>query len=235
MYTEQDKCFALDLMIDGGLSHREVAVQMNCSPEIIMEWIKESGISFSAQRAQFVADAVDRIKRKHGISDESTEIIEKGVCGFFVLYTDGSCLGNPGPGGWAYLLEDPKTGEEITKSGGVRETTNNRMEMQAVIEGLASLSKPANVVVASDSKYVLNGLSKWMKGWKRNGWCLKSGEECKNKDLWKRLDALASTHKLTFQKVKGHSGHRQNEICDMLATGESQKIMEEARLCGQYR
>ncbi len=136
------------------------------------------------------------------------------------LYTDGACSGNPGPGGWAYVLRDLPTKKEKEGSGAERETTNNRMELMAVIEGLRALSRPCDVALFADSNYVLQGLSTWMAGWKRNGWRRKQGnkyEEVKNVDLWRQLDQLAAVHKITFHHVKGHSGHTENERCDVLA------------------
>ncbi|MBR4833283.1 MAG: ribonuclease HI [Thermoguttaceae bacterium] len=143
------------------------------------------------------------------------------------LFTDGACSGNPGPGGWAFVMRHLPTGKEIERSGGERETTNNRMELQAVVEGLSALKRPTSVRIVSDSAYVLNGLSSWLANWKRNGWRRreKSGwAEVKNLDLWKRLDELVSSHSVQFEKIKGHSGHPENERCDELAVEEWKKI-----------
>lgn len=140
---------------------------------------------------------------------------------YLVLYTDGACNPNPGSGGWAFMLENRQTGEETVRSGGENDTTNNRMELMAVIAGLSSLHEPTCVEIVSDSAYVRNGLSKWMHKWKRHNWYT-NGKPCKNSDLWTQLDKLSQSHKLKFTKVKGHSGHRQNEICDQLAEEESQ-------------
>lgn len=136
------------------------------------------------------------------------------------LYTDGACKGNPGPGGWAYILEDAQTGNRREGSGGERPTTNNRMELRAVIEGLSALRYRCEVELYSDSQYVLNGLKSWMAGWKRNGWRRKTSggwESVKNDDLWKRLDQLMTQHAISFHHVRGHSGHPENERCDVLA------------------
>lgn len=144
-----------------------------------------------------------------------------------VLFTDGACSGNPGPGGWAFVMRHLPTGKELERSGGEPETTNNRMELQAVVEGLSVLNRSVSVRVVSDSAYVLNGLSTWIKSWKRNGWKRKDGSkwvEVKNVDLWKLLDELASKHELDFFKIKGHSGHPENERCDELAVAEWQKL-----------
>lgn len=136
------------------------------------------------------------------------------------LYTDGACRGNPGPGGWAFVLDHPASGRRLEKAGGQPETTNNRMELLAVIEGLSVLKRSTRVEIVSDSAYVLNGLSQWMAGWKKNGWRRKEKNrlvEVKNVDLWQKLDALSQRHRLKFTKIKGHSGHPENERCDALA------------------
>lgn len=136
------------------------------------------------------------------------------------LYTDGACSGNPGPGGWAYILRDVLTKTEKEGSGGASETTNNQMEMQAVIEGLKALKRPCRVELHSDSSYVLQGLKTWMAGWKKNGWRRKSGskwEPVKNVELWQELDELIVIHDISYHHVKGHSGHPENERCDELA------------------
>ena len=133
------------------------------------------------------------------------------------LFTDGACSGNPGPGGWAFILRHPATGKEIERSGGENPTTNNRMELQAVIEGLATLNKPTNVELFSDSQYVLNGLKEWMDSWKKRGWKTADKKPVKNQDLWQTLDGLRSTHHLKFHWVRGHNEHPENERCDALA------------------
>jgi len=133
------------------------------------------------------------------------------------LYTDGACAGNPGPGGWAFILRHRPSDSERESSGGEKLTTNNRMELMAVIEGLTALKKPTSVDLFSDSQYVLNGLETWMAGWKKNGWKTKAKEPVKNKDLWERLDALKSTHEVRFHWVRGHNEHPENERCDELA------------------
>lgn len=143
------------------------------------------------------------------------------------LYTDGACSGNPGPGGWAFVLRDVKTQKELTGSGGERDSTNNRMEMQAVIQGLAALKKRCRVELYSDSSYVLQGLKSWMAGWKRNGWVRKEGgksKPVKNVELWKELDALVTKHDISYHHVKGHSGHPENERCDQMAVEAAQKV-----------
>lgn len=137
-----------------------------------------------------------------------------------ILYTDGACKGNPGPGGWAFVLQHPKSGKILERFGSECDTTNNRMELLAAIEGLKTLTKPSQVELVSDSKYVLQGLKDWMPKWKRNGWKRKERglHPVKNVDLWQELDRLKSLHELTFQYVPGHSGHPFNERCDELAS-----------------
>ncbi|PZQ46016.1 MAG: ribonuclease HI [Micavibrio aeruginosavorus] len=127
------------------------------------------------------------------------------------LFTDGACSGNPGPGGWAALLR--YNGHEKEISGGELDTTNNRMEMTAVIEGLAALKKPSTVTVYTDSQYVQRGVTEWMKGWKAKGW----PSRIKNQDLWLRIDSALQTHSVKFVWVRGHDGHIENERVDKLA------------------
>jgi len=137
-----------------------------------------------------------------------------------ILYTDGSCLGNPGPGGWAFVLQHPSSGKTREHFGGEPDTTNNRMELLAAIEGLKTLTKPSQVELVSDSKYVLQGLKDWMPKWKKNNWRRKEGNSwkpVKNVDLWQELDTLISIHELMFRYIPGHSGHSFNERCDELA------------------
>lgn len=133
------------------------------------------------------------------------------------LFTDGACSGNPGPGGWAFLLRHPRTGKSVERHGGEPATTNNRMELTAVIEGLSALTRPSTVDLYSDSQYVLKGLSEWMASWKKKGWRTASKEPVKNVDLWKRLDELIATHEVRFHWVRGHAGHPENERVDRLA------------------
>ena len=127
------------------------------------------------------------------------------------MFTDGACSGNPGPGGWAALLR--YNGHEKELSGGEKETTNNRMEMMAVIEGLAALKKPSKVTLYTDSQYVQKGVTEWMKGWKAKGW----PDRIKNQDLWKRIDSAINVHDVKFVWVRGHDGHAENERVDKLA------------------
>lgn len=131
------------------------------------------------------------------------------------MFTDGACLGNPGPGGWGVLLRCD--GIETQLQGGLAHTTNNQMEMQAAIEGLASLTEPCQVVLTTDSQYVRLGMTEWMPKWQRNGWRRADGGAVKNVELWQRLVELAEFHQVSWHWVKGHSGHRENEIVDQLA------------------
>lgn len=131
------------------------------------------------------------------------------------IYTDGACSGNPGPGGWGALLR--YEGHEKELSGGHPETTNNRMEMQAVIEALQSLKSKCIIDIYTDSKYVIQGMTEWLEGWKRKGWKTAAGKSVKNVDLWQTLELLVNQHHITWHWVKGHSGHDENERVDALA------------------
>ena len=142
------------------------------------------------------------------------------------LYTDGACSGNPGPGGWAFLLKHPDTGRTMERSGGERHTTNNRMELRAVIEGLTALKQPSAVDIYSDSQYVLKGLNEWLDGWIARGWKNASKKPVKNRELWEQLDTLRGTHRLRFHWVRGHSDHPENERCDQLAVEARERVVE---------
>ena len=131
------------------------------------------------------------------------------------IFTDGACRGNPGPGGWGALLR--YQGKEKTLHGGLKNTTNNQMELQAAIEGLAALKERCEVVLTTDSQYVRKGVTEWMKNWKKNGWKTAAKKPVKNAELWQRLDELNAQHQVSWKWVKGHSGHRENEIADELA------------------
>ncbi|MDR1629458.1 MAG: ribonuclease HI [Oscillospiraceae bacterium] len=138
------------------------------------------------------------------------------------LYTDGACSGNPGPGGYCAVL---KYGEyQKTVSGGCADTTNNRMELSAVIEGLRALNRPCEVVLTTDSKYIADAITKhWLKSWKKNNWVKSDKKPVLNRDLWEALDALLQTHTVEIQWVKGHAGHPENELCDEIAVMEANK------------
>jgi ribonuclease HI len=141
------------------------------------------------------------------------------------IYTDGACSGNPGPGGWAAILMAGGAKKEM--SGGERDTTNNRMELMAVIEGLKALKRPCKVDIYSDSAYVVNAFEQnWIGKWVKNGWKNSAKAEVANSDLWKELINLTSMHNVTFHKVKGHADNEFNNRCDELAVREWKKISE---------
>jgi ribonuclease HI len=147
------------------------------------------------------------------------------------LFTDGACSGNPGPGGWAFILRHRASGKEIERSGAVPETTNNRMELQAVVEGLVALTRSCTVELLTDSVYVGKGISEWLPKWKQNGWRRREGKkwaEVKNEDLWRSLDELLAKHKVHYTRVAGHSGHPENDRCDHLAVAAYQRMLRRA-------
>lgn len=131
------------------------------------------------------------------------------------IYTDGACRGNPGPGGWGALMRSGDHEKELW--GGEAHTTNNRMEMTAVIESLKALKRPSEVVLTTDSQYVRKGITEWIEGWKRKNWQTAARKPVKNADLWREIDSLASKHTIEWRWVKGHSGHAENERVDELA------------------
>ncbi|MEM9473077.1 MAG: ribonuclease HI [Pseudomonadota bacterium] len=131
------------------------------------------------------------------------------------IYTDGACSGNPGPGGWGAILVHGETRKEL--SGGESETTNNRMELQAAIEALNALKRPCKVALYTDSVYVRDGITKWIKGWQRNGWRTAAKKPVKNAELWQELQAALQPHDIDWHWVKGHAGHPENERADELA------------------
>lgn len=140
------------------------------------------------------------------------------------IFTDGACRGNPGPGGWGALLRFE--GKEKELYGSNRDTTNNRMELQAAIEALKALSKPCQVKLTTDSEYVKNGITRWINGWKKNNWRTSSRKAVKNVDLWQELDSLAGQHDIDWCWVKGHSGHPENERADSLANVAIDEMLE---------
>ena len=139
------------------------------------------------------------------------------------IYTDGACSGNPGPGGWGAILRYRSIERAI--SGGEAETTNNRMELTAVLRAFSLLKEPCEVTLCSDSKYVMDGLSKgWAESWRRNGWRKSDKKPALNADLWQQLLEAVAPHKIHYQWIKGHAGHPENERCDAMAVAESQKF-----------
>lgn len=139
------------------------------------------------------------------------------------MFTDGACSGNPGPGGWGTILRCNGTEKEM--SGGEGNTTNNRMELLAVINGLSALNRKCDVTIYTDSQYVVNGITKgWAESWKKNGWRKKDKKPALNADLWDMLLTLLAGHKYSFVWLKGHDGHPENERCDALAVAESKKF-----------
>ncbi len=131
------------------------------------------------------------------------------------IFTDGACRGNPGPGGWGVLLRFKDV--EKTIKGGEKETTNNRMELQAAISALESLSRPCKITLTTDSRYVMDGVQQWLPNWKKRGWKTANKKAVKNEDLWRKLDELTNGHEIDWRWVKGHSGHKENELVDQLA------------------
>jgi len=139
------------------------------------------------------------------------------------IYTDGSCLGNPGPGGWGAILVYGDAEKEL--SGAEDNTTNNRMELMAAIMALEALNRPVDVTLTSDSVYLKDGITKWIHGWKKNGWKTAAKKPVANQDLWERLDAAITPHRITWAWVKGHAGHPMNERCDELARQAAEALI----------
>ena len=139
-----------------------------------------------------------------------------------IIYTDGACSGNPGPGGWGAILQFG--GREKELSGGARETTNNRMELMAAIESLRALKKPCRVKIVTDSNYVKDGITTWIHNWKKNGWRTANKKPVKNADLWQALEKAMEPHAVSWEWVRGHTGHPENERADALARSEVYKV-----------
>jgi len=142
-----------------------------------------------------------------------------------LLFTDGACSGNPGPGGWAYILKHPASGTVRERSGAEHETTNNRMELTAVIEGLRAIKRPSLVDITSDSQYVLKGLKEWLDNWIKRGWRTADKKPVKNEDLWRTLDDLRGAHTLRFHWIRGHNEHPENTRCDELAVAAREALV----------
>jgi ribonuclease HI len=142
----------------------------------------------------------------------------------FELYTDGACSGNPGPGGWGFILRGPGLDGDVEASGGEQGTTNNRMELTAIIRGLDRVPDGAKVRVTSDSEYCTRGLGEWLDGWKRRGWRKSDRSPVMNRDLWEQLDAHRSRLRLTAVWIRGHNEHPENERCDRLAVAAIERL-----------
>ena len=140
------------------------------------------------------------------------------------IFTDGACRGNPGPGGWGALLRSGKHEKEMC--GGELHTTNNRMEMTAVIESLKALKRPSEVILTTDSQYVRKGITEWIEGWKKKNWVTAARKPVKNADLWQKMDKLAAGHTVEWRWVKGHSGHAENERVDDLANRGIDELLQ---------
>jgi ribonuclease HI len=148
------------------------------------------------------------------------------------LYSDGACSGNPGPGGWAYILQHPATGKTQEAWGAELHTTNNRMELMGVIQGLGSLKRRCRVEVVTDSQYVAKGIAEWLAKWKSQGWKRREGKQLKpivNEDLWRQLDELLGRHSVTVSHVLGHNGHIENEACDRMAVAAYKALVADMR------
>ncbi len=155
-------------------------------------------------------------------------MVESSQLPFVQLFTDGACKGNPGPGGWGLILRHPASGKEKELAGGNPQTTNNQMELQAVIEGLKLLKSQSEVEVITDSSYVAKGSAEWLSGWKKNGWRRREGKAwkpVKNVELWQALDQLLALHRVRFTWIKGHAGHAENERCDELAVAAALAVL----------
>jgi ribonuclease HI len=138
------------------------------------------------------------------------------------IFTDGACKGNPGPGGWGAVIRSGANEKEI--SGGEAQTTNNRMEMMAAVEALNALKRPCRVILSTDSKYVMDGITKWVFGWQKNGWKTADRKPVKNAEIWQALVAATARHKVEWKWVKGHAGHPENERADQLASAAAEQF-----------
>lgn len=148
------------------------------------------------------------------------------------LFTDGACSGNPGPGGWAFILKHPASGRVVDGWGAEPHTTNNRMELTGVIEGLAALKRPCHVTLVTDSQYVGKGITDWLPRWKAQDWRRREGNSFKpvvNLDLWRRLDDLIAHHRVSVEFVLGHTGHPENEACDRMAVAAYRALKADRR------
>jgi len=205
---------------------RYYAVVKGRNPGIYTEWKGQNGaqaqiIRFSGSVYKGFETEREAEEFMNQQSIEQPDIQETEAAGLkegkIIIYTDGACINNPGPGGYGVVIKNGKKTEEL--SGGYRMTTNNRMELMACIVGLSALKKPLSVILFSDSKYVVDGISKgWAKRWRSNGWMRTKTEPAVNPDLWEQLLKLCGKHDVRFQWVRGHAGNEGNERCDELAS-----------------
>jgi len=205
---------------------RYYAVVKGRNPGIYTEWKGQNGaqaqiIRFSGSVYKGFETEREAEEFMNQQSIEQPDIQETEAAGLkegkIIIYTDGACINNPGPGGYGVVIKNGKKTEEL--SGGYRMTTNNRMELMACIVGLSALKKPLSVILFSDSKYVVDGISKgWAKRWQSNGWMRTKTEPAVNPDLWEQLLKLCGKHDVRFQWVRGHAGNEGNERCDELAS-----------------
>jgi len=203
-----DDCISYHILnaVEEGWSEKEIYEAMNVALIV--------GGSIVIPHLRRAAELLDQI-----FSEEKSPKGQK----TYKMYTDGACLGNPGPGGYAaIILEDSNVINKIT--GSAKDTTNNRMELKAVIEGLKIAEEGSRIELYSDSTYVLNGLSEWIKNWKKNSWKTASKKDVANKDLWQQLDILSANFQLDFNKIKGHSGNKYNEEVDSLAKKSAAEV-----------
>ena len=174
----------------------------------------QAGARHELDRASLLAGLADQSVQE--FTQGALEASSEGVQPVLNLYTDGGCSPNPGPGGWAFILR-PEGGKQVLEqAGAVHQSTNNRMELMAVIRGLLALDHPAQVRLVADSEYVVKGLMEWLDGWKRRGWVNSRRKPVLNDDLWKVLDVLRGYHTLQAEWTRGHAGHPENERCDAL-------------------
>ena len=211
---------------------RVVEAQKNtirCQQQVISSLQKANGGVLGADRA-WDFDAPEKEAPQYGdfADDPGEELPDIPRPGLYMVYTDGSCIGNgskTAPGGWAAVVAVPGGGE-VELSGGAKGTTNNRMELIAAIKGLSKVPRGAKVKLVSDSQYVINGLQKgWAKSWRRNGWYKSDGKKALNPDLWKTLLELTEQRQLFYEWVRGHNGHRYNERCDRLAMQQAERLL----------
>lgn len=188
------------------------------SQEEMIQWLRE----FDAETLQRTAPSLYKLVSESTVESLPDADARDIAAGKVIIYTDGGALGNPGPGGYGVVLKYKKNRREL--SGGFRKTTNNRMEIMACIAGLRALKKQSEVIVYSDSKYVVDNISKgFVNRWKANGWMRSKGHRAENADLWEQLLELCDSHHVDFRWVRGHSVNAENERCDLLATKAAQK------------